>query len=66
MFYVWVTRTDHADLFTLADGYPGPGAYKWDDPSMSNTSRDLAFEESYEHYVVTGDHTSMDGQVDCD
>lgn len=66
MFYAWVTRTEHADLFTRTAGGVGPGAYKWDDPAMSNTSRDLAFYESYEHYVVNGDDDSLAGQVECD
>jgi hypothetical protein len=66
MFYVWVTQTDHADLFNESLGYPGPGAYKWDDPSMSNTSRDLAFVESWQHYVLAGETTSREGAVDCE
>jgi len=65
MFYVWVDRTDHADLFHRSAGGVGPGAYKWDEPSMSNTSRDLAFYESYQHYVVAEEPGSLAGEVDC-
>ncbi len=63
MFYVFVAQTDNPSLISAANG--GPGAYKWDDPSMSNTSRDLAFYESYEHYVTGGSTSSREGSVNC-
>lgn len=64
MFYVTVSQTDNPWIIGAANG--GPGAYKWDDPSMSNTSRDLAFYESYEHYVTNGLTSSRQGSVNCD
>jgi hypothetical protein len=68
MFYVWVTRTDHAALLSAARG--GPGAYKWTPPTelgygVSNTSRDLAFAESFAHYAENGLTSSRLGPVDC-
>ena len=63
MFYVWVTRSGYPGTISLANG--GPGAWKWDHPAMSNTSRDLAFAQSYQHYVVQGKKTSRLGQVKC-
>lgn len=65
-FYVWVTHTEHADLFLRSAGGVGPGAYKWDEPYMGNTSRDLAFYESYEHYVVGGNSAAREPEVVCD
>jgi hypothetical protein len=65
MFYVWVTRSGYPSVLDLAVG-GGPGAWKWDQPYMSNTSRDLAFAESFDHYAVRGDRTSRLGQVQCD
>jgi hypothetical protein len=64
MFYVFAAQSDNAWVIGAANG--GPGAYKWDDPSMSNTSRDLAFYESYEHYVTGGSTSSRQGSVNCD
>lgn len=64
MFYVWMTRSEYRSLALLPNG--GVGAYKWDDPAMSNTSRDLAFSDSFTHYVVNGETSSRSGQVDCD
>jgi hypothetical protein len=63
MFYVWATRTGHRWAILQANG--GPGAWKWDQPYMSNTSRDLAFAESFQHYSVAGLTTSRLGQVSC-
>ena len=63
MFYVWVTRSGYPGTLSSANG--GPGAWKWDYPAMSNTSRDLAFAQSYQHYVVQGLKTSRLGQVTC-
>lgn len=64
MFYVWMTRSGFPSTLSLANG--GVGAYKWDDPYNSNTSRDLAFADSFDHYVVQGLTSSRQGQVDCD
>jgi len=68
MFYVWVTRTDHAGLLAASRG--GPGAYKWTPPTplgygVGNTSRDLAFAESFAHYSELGLTSSRLGPVDC-
>jgi hypothetical protein len=68
MFYVFVTRSDHRELIDPANG--GPGAWKWQAPAdgndnVSNSSRDLAFAESFDHYLVQGRNDSRLGQVDC-
>jgi hypothetical protein len=68
MFYVFVTRSDHPELIALANG--GPGAWKWQAPAdgndnVGNSSRDLAFRDAVEHYVVAGRRDSRLGQVDC-
>jgi hypothetical protein len=63
MFYVWATRSGYRSLLLSENG--GPGAYKWEHPHTSNTSRDLAFSTSYEHYGVTGSTSSRLGQVPC-
>ena len=63
MFYVWVTRSGYRSF--LLDENGGPGAWKWDQPYMSNTSRDLAFSTSYLHYSVIGSTSSRLGQVSC-
>ena len=64
IFYVLLTRSYHDWTMSLEHG--GPGAYKWDSPAMSNTSRDVAFYDAYVHYVVNGKHSSRLGQVACD
>lgn len=64
MFYVFLSRTYHD--WTIAYDNGGPGAYKWDSPANGNTSRDVAFADSYEHYVVNGKASSRLGQVSCD
>jgi hypothetical protein len=64
MFYVFLTRTYHDWMISMENG--GPGAWKWDDPAMSNTSRDASFAASYGHYVVNGSQRSRLGQVSCD
>jgi hypothetical protein len=64
IFYVLLTRSYHDWTMSLEHG--GPGAYKWDSPANSNTSRDAAFYDSYVHYVVNGKHSSRLGQVACD
>lgn len=68
MFFVWVTQTDHATLLDAAHG--GPGAYKWTPPTplgygVGNTSRDLAFSQSYTHYGVDGRTDARLGEVAC-
>ncbi|MEZ4225250.1 MAG: hypothetical protein R3B13_30140 [Polyangiaceae bacterium] len=68
MFYVWATRTNYPSLISAANG--GPGVYKWSPPTaagygVSNTSRDLAFAESFAHYSAAGKTTSRLGQVPC-
>lgn len=68
MFFVWVTRTDHGALIDAAHG--GPGAYKWTPPTplgygVGNTSRDLAFSQSYTHYGVDGRSDARLGEVAC-
>ena len=64
MFYVFVTRSDYRGLALEPNG--GIGAWKWDGDAMANTSRDLAFAESFEHYSVLGRTDSRLGQVPCD
>ncbi|MFN0249158.1 MAG: hypothetical protein ACKV2T_19900 [Kofleriaceae bacterium] len=70
MFYVWATRTGHRNMILAANG--GPGAYKWqtvaETPAgygINNTSRDLAFAQSFQHYSVAGLTTSRLGPVPC-
>ena len=63
MFHVWVTRSGYR--WFLLDENAGPGAWKWDQPCMSNTSRDLAFSESCLHDSVNGSTSSRLGQVSC-
>lgn len=63
MFYVWVTRSGYRSFLLAANG--GAGAWKWDQPYMSNTSRDQAFAESFLHYCVDGYTSSRLGQVSC-
>ncbi len=70
MFYVWKTRTSHSDLIRPEVG--GVGTYKWqpvaDTPGrygVGNTSRDLAFVQSYNHYSVQGASNSLKGPVPC-
>jgi hypothetical protein len=68
MFYVFVTRSDHRELIDPANG--GPGAWKWQAPAdgndnVTNSSRDLAFAEAFDHYLVQGRNDSRLGQVDC-
>jgi hypothetical protein len=64
MFYVWATRSGYRG--TILDDNGGPGAWKWDAPKMGNTSRDLAFAESFQHYSVEGRISSRLGPVPCD
>jgi hypothetical protein len=66
VFYVWATRMAHPELLA------GAGAYKWQRVAetplgygVSNTSRDLAFTKSVEHYVTSGARTSRLGPVPC-
>ncbi|MBM4358865.1 MAG: hypothetical protein FJ096_12240 [Deltaproteobacteria bacterium] len=61
MFYVWRAKSGYPSV--LLPGGGGVGAYKWHDQSPS--SRDLAFAQSFEHYVVQGQTTSLKGQVSC-
>jgi hypothetical protein len=61
MFYIWRTKSGYPSV--LLPGGGGVGAYKWHDQSPS--SRDLAFAQSFEHYVVQGQTTSLKGQVSC-
>ncbi|MEQ1505887.1 MAG: hypothetical protein ABMB14_26870 [Myxococcota bacterium] len=63
MFYVWKTRSGFPSYTTAENG--GPSAWKWDQPYLSNTSRDLAFRESFEHYALDGSTSSRLGQVTC-
>jgi len=59
MFYVWITRSGYPATISLQNG--GPGAWKWDVSAVGNTSRDLAFVESFQHYVVAGRTSSRLG-----
>jgi hypothetical protein len=61
MFYVWRAKSGYPSL--LLPGNGGPGAWKWQD--QSPTSRDAAFAESFDHYVVQGQAASLKGQVAC-
>ncbi|MCA9667720.1 MAG: hypothetical protein KC503_19105 [Myxococcales bacterium] len=63
MFYIWLSRSGYPSTLGLANG--GPGAWKWDKPYMSNSSRDLAFKQSFEHYVVQDNRASRLGPVPC-
>ncbi len=63
MFYVWRNKSGYGSILLLANG--GVGAFKWDQPDMSNTSRDQAFAESFNHYCVAGNAGSLKGQVPC-
>lgn len=63
MFYVWKTRSGFPSYLSLDNG--GPSAWKWDQPYMGNTSRDLAWLASFEHYAVDGSSSSRLGQVSC-
>lgn len=63
MFYVWATRSGFPSIAHLHNG--GPGSWKWDQPYMSNSSRDLAFMHSFNHYAVSGQSGSRLGQVPC-
>lgn len=63
MFFVWATRSGFRSTMLMANG--GVGAWKWDLPYMSNTTRDLAFAQSLQHYSVTGATNSRLGSVDC-
>jgi hypothetical protein len=58
-----VTRSGYPSIISLQNG--GPGAWKWDGPYVSSTSRDLAFAQSFEHYVVQGKSSSRLGPVSC-
>ncbi len=64
MFYVWMTRSEYPGLVLPENG--GMGAWKWDGGAMENTSRDLAFAQSFDHYLVQRRADSRLGQVDCD
>lgn len=64
MFYVWVTRSGYRSFLLSPAG--GAGAYKWEAAAVGNTSRDLAFKESFQHYCIDGLTSSRLGQVDCD
>lgn len=64
MFYVWATRSGHPSVILQENG--GVGAYKWEAADVGNTSRDLAFQEAYQHYGVMGLRTSRLGQVPCE
>ncbi len=64
MFYVWANLSRHRGALLIENG--GPGAWKWDLPFMSNTSRDLAFAESLRHYSIQGKLSSRLGAVRCD
>ncbi|MBM4374727.1 MAG: hypothetical protein FJ095_06555 [Deltaproteobacteria bacterium] len=61
MFYVWRQKSGYPNV--LLPGGGGVGAWKWHD--LSPSSRDLAFAQSFDHYVVKGNTTSLKGQVDC-
>ena len=63
MFYVWVTRSGYRQFLLAAAG--GAGAWKWDAAAVSNTSRDLAFAESFRHYCTDVEVSSRLGPVDC-
>lgn len=61
MFYVWRTRSGYPSVLLPNGG--GVGSWKWQD--QSPTSRDLAFAQSFEHYVVQGRTNSLKGAVSC-
>lgn len=63
MFYVWVTQSGYPSVLGLGNG--GPGAWKWAASAVSTSGRDQAFANSYAHYVVAGQKTSLLGQVPC-
>ncbi len=63
LFYVWANLSKFPSTLLIANG--GPGAWKWDQPYMSNTSRDLAFVQSLQHYAISGKKTSRLGAVPC-
>ena len=63
MFYVWRTHSGYPSTILVANG--GVGGWKWDASAVSNTSRDLAFKESFDHYCVAGNAASLKGQVAC-
>lgn len=60
---LWVTRSGHRSLWLADNG--GAGDYKWEAAAVANTSRDLAFRESFQPYCVDGLATSRLGQVTC-
>jgi len=63
LFFVWRNKSQYGSLMFIENG--GIGAWKWDDPDMSNTSRDAAFAESFNHYCVAKNTNSLKGQVPC-
>jgi len=63
LFYVWRNKSGYGSLIYVGNG--GVGAWKWDEPDMSNTSRDEAFAESFNHYCVAQNPNSLKGQVPC-
>jgi hypothetical protein len=63
MFFVWATRSGYRSVLLAEHG--GPGAYKWQLSSTTNSSRDLAFAASYRHYSVEGSVASRLGLVPC-
>lgn len=63
LFYVWRNKSGYGSVMLVEND--GVGAYKWDQPSMSNTSRDPAFQQSYDHYCALGETSSLKGQVKC-
>jgi hypothetical protein len=63
LFYIWRNKSGYGSVILVENG--GVGAYKWDQPSMSNTSRDLAFQQSFDHYCVLGETSSLKGPVNC-
>ncbi len=62
MMYVWMAKSGYRG-YVLAGG--GFGAWKWDQPKMSNTSRDAAFAASFDHYVVAEATGARLGAVPC-
>jgi hypothetical protein len=64
MFYVWVSLTPFASYLAPTNG--GAGSWKWQDTAMpGNSTRDSAFEESWNWYCRDGKTTPRFTSVNC-
>jgi hypothetical protein len=63
MFYVWRTRSGYAG--TLNEGEGGAGSYRWEIASVSSSSRDNFFRDSWNHYCRDMNNTSRVAQPGC-